>query len=618
MKKIFFYLALIGILCSCSYLDVVPDDAPKLENAFKNENTAEGFVFSCYSYIPQYNNARTNFSWLMSNETVASYHWGTQYFSFLQIQQGLFNASTPVLDIWGNCYSGIRQCHLFLQNIDKVKPLTISQAEYDTKKQQWLGEINFLLAYYHYILLQNYGPIVIVDKYIPGDAPAEDFFNVRRPYDECVDYISAKFDLAITNLPPNVPSSEFGKPTKSIAQALKSRMYIFAASPLFNGNSEFYSNFKNKDGQILISQSFNKEKWKKAMDETQKAIEMFEGQGGKLYTYTKTTVTDPFEQAMLNTRWQMVDPWNSELIWGYSGIKETAGAAASFQTLAMPRGWKTGTPNGGIGATLSAVELFYTKNGLPADKDPTFDWANRFTIAAGDQTIKLNRNREPRFYAYIGFDKGDYELGTLGSKKQLLLKAGELNGLPVNASGIPQLNNDHLYSGYAIKKGIHPNSNVTSTVFSVAAYPYPIIRLAELYLNYAEACAEYTGSLDANGTKYVDVVRKRAGIPTLSAANGTLSGNALIEALHREKMIEFMFEGHSLYDLKRWKKAETYYAPDRNGMRGLYSQGKTNADFYKDYTLIGRPFIFERKFHLFPISQSYININHNLVQNPGW
>ncbi len=601
---------------SCNYLEVVPDDAPKLDDAFKNETSTEAFLFGCYSFIPNYNHARNNFSWLMSNETVASYHWGTQYFSFLQIQQGINTASAPTLDIWGNAYSGIRQCYLFLQNVEKAKPLTISQAEFDIKKAKWISEANFLIAYYHYLLLQNYGPVVIVDKYIPVDATGDEFFLPRSSYDECVNYIASKFDAAMANLPDNVPASEFGKPTKSVAQALKSRMFIFAASPLFNGNSEYYSNFTNKDGAKLISQTFDKEKWKKAMDETKKAIDMFEAQGGKLYNYTKAPVADPFEQAVLNTRWQMVDPWNVELIWGYSGYKEVAGATESFQTLAMPRGWKTGTPNGGIGATLSAVEKFYTKNGIPAEKDPSFDWANRFTIATGDNTIKLHRNREPRFYAYIGFDRGDYEVG--GIKRQLLLKAGETNGLPVNAQTEPQINNDHLYSGYAIKKGIHPGSNVTSTLFSVTAYPYPIIRLAELYLNYAEACAEYTGALNADATKYVNAVRARAGIPTLVASNGNLTGTALIDALHREKMIEFMFEGHSLYDLKRWKMAEAYYAPDRNGMRGLYSQGKTNATFYRDYTLIGRPFIFNRQTNLFPINQKYIDKNHKLVQNPGW
>jgi hypothetical protein len=136
MKKIIFYIMIVFIASSCNkYLEVVPVDVPKLDDAFKNENTAEGYLYSCYSYIPVVNDARTNFSWLMSNETVGSYHWGVQYFSFLRVQQGMYSASEPVLDIWQQCYKGIRQCHTFLKNIESVKPLTISEAEFATKKK---------------------------------------------------------------------------------------------------------------------------------------------------------------------------------------------------------------------------------------------------------------------------------------------------------------------------------------------------------------------------------------------------------------------------------------------------------------------------------------------------
>jgi len=422
MKKIIFYIMFVFIASSCNkYLEVVPADVPKLDDAFKNENTAEGYLYSCYSYIPVINDARTNFSWLMSNETVGSYHWGVQYFSFLRVQQGMHSASEPVLDIWQQCYKGIRQCHTFLKNIESVKPLTISEAEFATKKKGWIAEAKFLIGYFHFVLLQNYGPIVLVKEEIPSNASGDQMFATRRPYEECVAFIAGMFDQSQQDLPLSYPASEEGKPTKAAAQALKARMYLFAASPLFNGNKEFYADFVNKDGTVLIPQSYDKERWKKAMEETKKAIELFESGGGKLYTYTKTAILDPFTQAVMNTRWQMVDPINSELIWGYTGTKETATWGNSFQAHAIPRGWKTGAPFGGVGATLSAVERFYSKNGLPPEKDPSFDWNNRFKIADGDETIKLHRNREPRFYAYIGYDRGDYEIG--GMTKKLMLRA---------------------------------------------------------------------------------------------------------------------------------------------------------------------------------------------------
>ncbi|MEN5086769.1 RagB/SusD family nutrient uptake outer membrane protein [Sphingobacterium faecium] len=610
MKKILISALLAFSMIRCSYLDVVPDNSNKIADDFKNENTANNFVFSCYNFIPNYNNFRQNFNWAMSNELVGANHWTAEWFDFLKIQQGLMNRSTPVLDIWKNCYQGIRQCYIFLDNIENVKPLTISPEEYASKKKSWIGEVRFLIAYYHFVLMQNYGPVVISDHLVPYNATGEEMFQYRASFDECVTKVAAMFDQAIADLPLTVDASNYGRATKVVAQSLKSKMYLIAASPLFNGNAEFYADFKNNNGTQLISQTFDKEKWKVAMTETKKAIEMAESSGNKLYTYNKTSISDPFQQAVMNCRWGMVDPWNSELIWGYSGNRETAGSGGSFQTHVIPIGWRTSTPYGALGPTLTTVEMFYSKNGIPADKDPNYNWANRFNIATGDETIELHRNREPRFYAYIGFDRGDYEIS--GTTKKLLLRANELNGMK-------SFTTDHLFSGYAVKKGVHPNSKVDATQFNITTYPYPIIRLGELYLNYAEASAVYNGTLDADGLSYMNAIRTRAGIKGLYEAYGkALSGEELLQAVRRERMIELMFEGHWLADLKRWKIAESFFAKDRQGMRGLYDRGKTAADFYRETVLIGKPYIFDRKNYLFPINQTYVDVNHNLTQNPGW
>lgn len=616
MKKLIlnivtFCTFLFGSL-SCSYLDIVPDDTATLDDAFKNENTAEAFVYSCYGYIPNYMNYRSgNYSWMVSNEFACSYHWGVQYFPNLKLQQGLYSSTDPVIDIWRNTYQGIRQCYTFLNHIDNVVPITLPQDQFDEKKRVWKAEVKFLIAFYHYLLLQNYGPVCLVNDEISLTGSGDDFYLKRSPYDTCVEQIATWFDEAIQDLPTTVSSADYGRATKIAAQALKSRMYLFAASPLFNGNSEFYADFKNKDGEQLISQSYDKEKWKRAMDETKKAIDMAEGAGFALYHYKSERPLSSFDQAVANTRYTMLDRWNKELLWGYSGTKEPAGNGNYYQTSVIQNGFRDGAtpPFGGIGPTLTAVEMFYSKNGIPAEQDPTFDWVNRFKIADGDSTIQLHRNREPRFYACIGFDRGQYEINE--DTVTLYMKFGEKNGCK-------DLNTDHLYTGYAVKKGVHPVDKVTNTTFSIESYPFPIIRLAELYLNYAEACAEYTGSLDNNALEYINAVRKKAGIPDFQTAFGNLTGDRLVEAIHREQMIEFIFEGHWLYDLKRWKKAEEFFTPDVDGMRGLYSVGTTVEEFYQDYRLIGRPFVFKRKQYLHPINNVDITVNYNLVQNPGW
>lgn len=616
MKKIIVIIAILTAISfpSCTFLDIVPDDTATMADAFKNESTAEAFIFSCYSFIPQYNNCRTNFGWLMSNETVCSKHWGLQWFSFLQMQQLQYSPSRPVLDIWQDCYKGIKQCHIFLNNIETVTPMITKPEEFAKNKKVWIAEAKFLMAYFHYILIQNYGPVVIVDSEISLTGQGDEFFRPRKPYDECVSAVAKLFDEAMVDLPSTVSRNDYGRATKVVAQSLKARMYLFAASPLFNGNSEFYSDFKTKDGENLISTTYDKNKWKVAMDETKKAIDMAHQVNIALYKYNSTKPLTAFDQAVANQRGTMVDPWNSELIWGYSGKKEVGGDNNYYQPLVIPKGFcpRGVSPIGGIGPSLTAVEFFHSKNGLPIDKDPAYKFEDRMKIMDGDSTIYLHRDREPRFYAFVGYDRGPYEIN--GDTVTLKLRFREQNGVAA-----ADLNADHLYSGYALKKGVSPsNQALSSGTFSVNAYPYPIIRLGELYMNYVEACAEYSGSLDADATKYFNDTRSKAGLPTLAATYGSPSGKALVDIVRRERMVEFIFEAQWLYDLKRWKIAEEFMAPDANGMRGLTSGGATAEAFYTARVLPERPVIFTKKQYLYPIRQRYIDINSNLEQNPGW
>ncbi len=635
-SKIIFFIAVVFWGYSCNFLDIVPDDKPTFEDAFKNEQTLEGYVYSCYSFMPWANNFRTNFSWAMSNEFVASYHWGAQYFSFLQITQGMHNASNPVLDVWQDMNKGIRQCYMFFENVDNVRPVVMQPAEFEGRKKIWKAEINFLIAYYHYILLQNYGPVVIIDKTIPIDGSKEDLFRSRSSYDESVEKIAKMFDVAITDLPDKWSRADYGRPTKSVAQALKSRMYLYAASPLFNGNTD-YANFKNKDGKLLMSQVYDHEKWNKALQETKKAIDMAHAQGYKLYEYNKEPIANAFDKAVLTARWKMVDPWNSELIWGYSANKEVAtNLVPSFQQLAIPRGFNNGSPPaGGMGASMTAVELFYDKYGKPMEGTPA--WENRMNIvetedATGEpnHTIQFHNDREARFYAFIGYDGGPYELNDDVYVLDMLFRKPRplmIRNKHVYA-GSDDLNQDQIYSGYACKKGVHPSSNAVGSTFTIKPYPFPLIRLGELYLNYAEAAANYLGSLDNDAKKYLDDIRATVALPSFETSYGALSGGDLIKAVKRERMIEMMFEGHWLYDLKRWKDAKEWFAKDRQNMWGLNTAGGTKETFYhgKDAPgtvqfptpLINRPYIFDDKHNFYPIKQTYVDVNHNLVQNPGW
>jgi hypothetical protein len=611
---------------SCDYLDIVPDNTATMADAFKDEDKAEGFLFTCYSYQNDYWNFR-NIGMCTTNETVAAYHWGAQWFPFVQFNHGEANSSDPKFDFWAKYYEGIRQCYTFLENIDGVKPVAISESIFEDKKKSWKGEAIFLIAYYHHQLLQHFGPIVVMDKVSAEKQP-------RLPFDECVDKIVTLYDEAIVNLSPTVQSADFGRASQVVAKAMKAKLLLYAASPLFNGNTD-YKDFKGKDGEQLINQTPDKNKWKRAMDAAKEAIRFAESHGYKLFKYEGTEPTTtrdgnpvtyertPFRQAYLNTRYMITRSATSpEIIWAWTSEPSGSYSATggdNWQRHAVVRGLdnrtvKEGNPVGALSSTLTAAKIFYTANGLPPEDDPAlgYEWTpeGRMTIPAGKNTCNLHLNREPRFYAAIGFDGGTYEFNSSKEYTLDMTFGGD--------NGCYDAGTDHLYSTYSVKKTIHPNGKAEAggSGWSVTRFPYPLMRLSDLYLEYVEACAEYQGTLDDDATGYLEKVRERAGLD-MEYFNGK-SGEGLVTAIRRERMIELIFESQWHYDLRRWKMALKWFENDREGLWGLKDTGKTAAELYQETQLSAKYFKFDFKDYLLPIRNSFVNANEKLVQNPGY
>lgn len=203
---------------------------------------------------------------------------------------------------------------------------------------------------------------------------------------------------------------------------------------------------------------------------------------------------------------------------------------------------------------------------------------------------QIHRNREPRFYGSIGFNRGDY-----------LINGDTIN--PQNAhfkeqNGTRDAGSDQLYGSYAIAKLAHPETFVSGTSNSLVAFPFPIIRLGELYLDYAEAYFEYNGTLEGDALTYFNLIRQRAGIPNIEVSyKGLPIGDKLRKAIHRERTVELMFEGHMSYDYRRWLIAQKNGTVWR-GMIGLNSYGTTNEEYYKNARLDAQPFIFRDEQYL--------------------
>ena len=622
MKKIIFYILLSLTIISCDFLDVVPENLVEYDDAYKGKVEAEKALFGLYNYIPMYGAWRMNVEGVTDEFSVPP-GWGAVWFPHKNMWENNISASSLGFNYWTNTdseginsfkqynmYEGIRYCHMFKNRVDLVPDLS------EKEKQAWKAEADFLIGFYHYYIFITHGPCPLVDKEQSFTGGGEDFFQFRGTVDESTDFILKYWDAAIQHLPESVERRYYGKPTKIVVKALKAKLLTYMASPFWNGNpmSEFNSLADSRG--VKLFPSADASKWPRALQALNDAINSAHAAGVKLYRYTGAkpeaweTWSEQDKKEATN-RFKIVDKWNSELIWGYSE------ESPQFNNTWAGQGLRTSIgptrPLNSVQATINSVERFFTKNGLPIDLDPEYKYESRFTVMDGDSTAYLNRDRDPRFYSSLGFDRGKYEFNSKTIKVEH--RKDEFHGL------LPGVN-DCGPTGYVFKKFVHPDSYVDAITINSVRYSYPIIRLADLYLLYAEAYNEINGALSGEGLKYLNDVRDRAGVPDLITAWQNVPGGlpsskeGLREVIMAERYNEFAYEYNWYFDIRRWCVAEKYLDKPTSGWN---VQGETLEDFNKtqtSYENLARSF--SSKFYLLPIPQTELNVNFNLIQNPGY
>ena len=627
MKNILITLSFLLLLTSCEYLDVVPEGKATQDDIWKTTQQAEKYRYYMRTYMPNLIGYDWSPDQFAGDDMITGGVGTTYWFSSKSLIYGEENANVTYFGRWApystsggtnyDIYRGIRYAFYLLDNVYKVPAISPENAA------RYAGEAWYLIGYYHQLLLEYYGPIILVKRYIPNDAPDSEIFVPRSPYDECVKYIAECYDKAAELLPETVIDTELGLPTKMSALSYKARLLLYAASPLVNGNSD-YVGFDNYDGTPLMNTTYDPEKWKKAMEAAAEAIsvaEKFNSELGRqnfmLYTSADSSLPND-ERGRRNYR----DAFTKEHWNGLEFIeaKGDRGGCQTLQQLMGPRpiannmslGWKTTSV-----PTMEAVEMYYTKNGLPWEDDPETKDIDPYAYNAEAGTVNLHLYKEPRFYASVGYDRGTYEID--GKEITLYLRGGELHG-----STLKETDEYQSCTGYLCQKWIPKAStySIPSNSFSFYYYAYPYLRLPELYLSYAEADFEYNGSLSTQSLEYINLVRKRCGLPTFQAswalAGGIPTGQKLRKVLHQERSIEFLFEGRRFHDLRRWKEApEVMNKQPRSWNR----DGKTAEEFYQviEANQGGRVRIFESpKSYWMAVPMSEINKNPNLVQNPGY
>ena len=294
----------------------------------------------------------------------------------------------------------------------------------------------------------------------------------------------------------------------------------------------------------------------------------------------------------------------------------------------------------GVGPTWTMLNRFYTKNGLPWDEDPEYKDKDKLKIVnvdashadeahEGSKTLLFNLDREPRFYAWVAFQGGYYEVMNGSTNPAYVMSNGKkdnsdsrlicdfvLGGNCSRGTATVQRPGNYTPSGYLNKKGVDPNTVVSTNATKLNQYPWPIIRLADLYLAYAEACVE-TNDLET-AKQYLNKVRERAGIPTVETAwsgVAALDQTKLRQIVRQERMNELYLENQNFWDMRRWLLAGQYFNVKAKGLN-------IAATTIEDYAIV-KTIDFERKFeaptqYLLPIPSADINRNEKLVNNPGY
>jgi hypothetical protein len=632
-------LAMIAPFSCNSFLDIVPDDISILDHAFTNAKEAEKFLFACYSYIPTNGVQPANMGltagdeiWLPEGNKRIGDMPAWDY-----IARGEVTPETVAPNYWNgsrwalNKFIGIRDCNTFLE---KIQDLSLVQDLSIDERARWVAEVKFLKAFYNFVLFRMYGPIPILDKAIPISADPATVQVKRESVDYCVNYMVNLLDESYADLPLAISNtySELGRITKPINRALKAKLLLLYASPLFNGNSD-YADFRNIDGTLFFSDTReeNPQRWIDAAEAAKEAINVAHMAGHRLYEFTLIDPPGfsltPKSMIQMNIRHAICDRWNSEVVWGLSSGR----AGNAMQQACMPKvdaGMADDKTKGSMAPTLQVVKQFYTKNGVPINEDKTLDFSDPESLRVvqssesvdmetGYTTARINFDREDRFYASIGFDGGKWLMSNHPNRSDIgnyvvKAKMGELSAGIIEAS--------HSVTGYFTKKLVHWSSQFTASTNSVE-YAWPEIRLADVYLMYAEALNEAQGPV-ADVFRYLDRIRERAGLEGVEESWSKYSNNSqkpttkegMRAIIRQERLIELALEGHRYYDLLRWKLGEEYLDAPITGWDRTQSDA---SSYYKTKIIAQRRFIAPRDYFM-PIQNSELRVNTQLVQNPGW
>ena len=621
------YTLLIALLCfvsSCDYLGVSDQLAGGLQNTeqvFDNVSYTKRWYANVFAGIPDYSGINSvnvgafKNPWTgMCDELVVGYGNSSKY------NNSDRNAANMGFHRYGDCYKYIRQANIFLQ---KAHPIMTTGTQGDQLLEdeltQMKANVRFMRAFYHYLLFEQYGPIILVKDKIYNATEDQDV--PRNTVDEVIEYIDSELTAVASELTqePIFEDKDYRAwPTKGVALAVRAKLWLYAASPLLNGGYREALSVTNPDGTRLFP-DYDAGKWEKALAACKDFIDYAEAGRYELYKEYKDdngAVIDP-DKSVYN----LFQKYTHEIIWATANNDWGGMNGDAFDRRIAPRCEKNGL--GSTGVTQELVDAFYMKDGFPVSataylpqstlyqeegygtyKDQNDNFSKKYTnVTVSNRYL----NREPRFYNTVFFNGRQWPV----SCNQVLFYNGGNSGVQEGQATL---------TGYMLFKRFNRSVSLTNPGVASQFRPSIIFRLADFYLMYAEAANEVNPN-DARVLKYLNLVRERAGLPDIETLNPAIRGNQELqrEAIQRERQIELATEGQRYFDVRRWMIADKNGEGRQNGyVHGMNVRGESNDKEDFNRIVEASQIVFNRKMYLYPMPDSEMRKTKNLVQNPGW
>ena len=448
-------------LSSCNgFLDREEDSFIDKTATFDSYNRTKQYLTYAYTLLPDGLNRFSREAMLASATDDAEF--AIESAEIQQFNNGSWNALNNPDDVWNRYYSGISKCCTLLENTDHVN-LDISRLDPDKQVEyanslkdirMWRAEARFLRAYFHFELLKRYGPIPIVTSTLSINGNYE---NTPRPtMKEVVDFIAKECDIAADTLeltPWRNVNDAFGRATKGAALALKSRLLLYAASPLYVDFGD--TNEANKPTDVAM--------WKSAADAAKAVIDLNQYELASSYA-------DLFKNDFQNKEYIFVRRYAANSDFEKSNFPVSFGG------------------KGGTNPSQNLVDDYEMLDGTP------FDWNDPAKAA------------QP-------FENRDARLGATILMNMAPFKGKKVATYPEGADASP--NPNATKTGYYLRKFLNEDVNI-QTGGSSGGHVVPLFRLAEIYLNYVEALNECDPT-NPDIALYLNKVRNRASLPNVSA-----------------------------------------------------------------------------------------------------